>query len=177
MKARRTAVVIGALVVAALTGCSLGPGEVARVEGHTITEAQLDGVLDELGPLLANSSRVAVLGALVQSEALLMLGEVYDVEVTDEEAGEFLDDLSVKVGAEPREWGPGALAIAKAEQVGQTVFASPDAEEAQMTFEFIRSELDVTVSPRYGEYDPASGGIAQVQPDWIVVPGAGEPVG
>lgn len=177
MKARRTAAVIGALVVAALTGCSLAPGEAARVEGHTITEAEIDGVLDEIGPMLSNPSREAVLNGLVQAEALLMLGEVYDVEVADADAAEFLDNLSENLGLEAREWGRDSLAIAKAEQVGQAVFGSPDAEEAQLTYDFIKSELDVTVNPRYGRYDPASGGVTQVQPDWIVVPGADAPVG
>lgn len=175
MRARRTAVVIGVLAtVAAVAGCSTGPGVVAEVEGTTITEGDLDRVVDELGPLLADSSRGAVLSAIVQSTAGLELGERNDIEVSDDRAAEFLDSLATNIGAEPSDWSDGSLTIARMQLLGQDLSQLPDGEAVNAQYEQILADLDITVSPRYGQYDPVTGGIVALDPEWIVSPESGE---
>ena len=175
MRARRTAVVIGLLTtVAALTGCSTGPDVVAEVEGRTITEADLDRVVTELGPLLADSSRGAVLSAIVQSTAGLELGERNDIEVPEERAAQFLDSLAETVGADAADWGDGSLTIARMQLLGQDLSQLPDGEAVNAQYEEILTNLDVTVSPRYGQYDPVTGVVVPLDLEWIVTPGADE---
>ncbi len=177
MRARRTAVVIGAVVtVAALAGCSTGPGVVAQVEGTTITEGDLDRVIDELGPMLANPSRDAVLTALVQAEAGLALAEPNGIEVPDAEAAEELltstaNGLEVPVS----DWGEGSLAIARLQLIGRELANTVGVEQATTLFQEAFAAADVTVSPRYGEYDPTAGAVVALHPAWIVDPAAAEP--
>lgn len=176
MRARRTAVVIGVLAtVAAVAGCSTGPDVVAEVEGRTITEADLDTVISELGPMLADSSRGAVLTALVQSEAGLTLAEPNGIEVADAEAADFLASLADSLGIEAGEWSEGSLAIARMQLLGQELGNTVGVEETNAQFTQALADADVTVSPRYGEYDPATGAVVALQPEWIVQPDAAEP--
>jgi hypothetical protein len=175
VRARRTAVVIGVLAaVATVAGCSTGPDVVAEVEGTTITEADLDRVVTELGPLLADSSRGAVLSAIVQSTAGLQLGELNDIEVSDDRAAEFLDSLATNIGAEPSDWSDGSLTIARMQLLGQDLSQLPDADAATDQYEEILANLDITVSPRYGQYDPVTGTIVALDPEWIVSPESDE---
>ena len=175
MRARRTAVVIGVLTtVAALAGCSTGPDVVAEVEGTTITEADLDRVVEELGPMLADSTRGAVLSAIVQSTAGLQLGELNDIEVPEERAAEFLDSLATNLGVDGRDWSEGSLTIARMQLLGQDLAQLPDADATTAQYEEILAGLDVTVSPRYGEYDPATGEVVALHPAWIVTPSPDE---
>ena len=169
MRARRTAVVITAgAAVAALAGCSGEPGTVAEVEGVAITEAALDRVTDELGPFLADPSRGGVLTALVQSEAGGVLAERNDIEVSDDEAAGFLDDLATRSGVEPSSWGDGSLTIARMQLVGEAVAQEAGTEAALAQLTEIFAGLDITVSPRYGEYDPTTGEVVALHPAWIV---------
>jgi hypothetical protein len=175
VRARTTAAVTGAIVaVAALTGCGLQPGAVAEVEGTTITESDIDAVVDELGPFLQRSSRDAVLTALVQSEAGALLAERHDIEVADERAIEFLDSLAALSGGEPPAWSAGSITIARMQLIGQELQALPDPQAASDEFYALLADLDITVSPRYGEYDPSTGEVVALSPAWIVVPGATE---
>ena len=160
---------MGVLAAAvALAGCSAEPGMVAEVEGRTITEAELDRVTEELGPFLADPSRISVLNALVQSEAGVVLGDRNDIEVTSDEARDFLDALAAESGAQARTWGSGSLTIARMQLIGQRLTTLPDPAAASAEFEEILANLEITVSPRYGEYDPAVGAVSALQPDWIV---------
>ncbi len=171
MRARRTAAVIGALAtVAALAGCSTGPDVVAQVEGRTITEADLDRVVAELGPLLADSSRGSVLSSVVRATAGLELGERNDLEVSDERAATFLDSLATNLEADTAEWSEGSLTIARMELLGQDLAQLPDGAAVTDQYEEVLADLDITVSPRYGEYDPATGGIVPLDLDWLVSP-------
>lgn len=176
MRARRTAVVIGVLAtVAAVAGCSTGPDVVAEVEGTTITEGDLDRIISELGPLLADSSRGAVLTALVQSEAGLTLAEPNGIEIPDAEAAEFLTTLAESLELETGDWSEGSLAIARMQLLGQELGNTVGVEETNAQFTQALADADVTVSPRYGEYDPATGEVVALSPDWIVDPAAAEP--
>ncbi|GEN79702.1 hypothetical protein [Actinotalea fermentans] len=176
MRARRSVVAVGAAVVAAVVaGCAPQPGTVAEIDGRTISEADLDRVTDELGPFLNDASRGAVLTALVQSQAGLELGELNDVEVSEERAAEFLTSLAKNSGVDATEWSEGSLTIARMQLLGGELAQLPDAEATTAQFQQILADLDVTVSPRYGEYDPATGEIVALQPDWIVDPAAAEP--
>lgn len=176
MRARRTAVVIGVLAtVAAVAGCSTGPDVVAEVEGTTITEADLDTVISELGPMLADSSRGAVLTALVQSEAGLTLAEPNGIEVPDAEAEDFLTSLADSLGIETGDWSEGSLTIARMQLLGRELGNTVGVEETNAQFQAALEGADVTVSPRYGEYDPATGEVVALSPDWIVDPAAADP--
>ena len=168
---------VGAVVVVtALSGCAGQPGTVAEVDGHVITEADLDRVSEELGPFLTNASRGAVLTALVQSRAGLELGELNDIEITAERAEEFLDSLATNAGADPTDWSEGSVTIAQMQLLGSELAQLSDAEATTAQYQEILAGLDVTVSPRYGEYDPATGEVVALQPEWIVDTTAAEPV-
>lgn len=169
VRARRSVAVVGAIAaVAALSGCYADPGTVAEVEGRTITESDLDRVSTELGPFLADASRGAVLTALVQSEAGGVLAGRNDIEVTDERAVEFLDSIATNSGVEPSDWSEGSLTIARMQLIGQELSQLPDPEAITAQFEDVLADLDITVSPRYGEYDPTTGEVVALHPVWIV---------
>lgn len=178
MRARRTAVVIGVLAtVAALAGCSAGPDVVAEVEGTTITEADLDRVIADLGPLLVDSSRGGVLTAVVRSEVGLTLAEPNGIEVpSDAEAGEFLTSHAETAGVEAGDWAEHSLTIGRMELLVEELGNTVGVEETVAQLNEAFAEADVTVSPRYGEYDPTVGAVVALSPDWIVDPTAVEPV-
>lgn len=166
---------MGAIVaVAALAGCYPERGTVAELDGVAITEADLDRVSTELGPFLADASRGAVLTALVQSEAGVVLGERNDIEVSDDRAREFLDSLATNAEVEPSDWSEGSLTIARMQLLGGELSQLPDPEGTTAQFQEILADLDITVSPRYGEYDPTTGEVVALHPAWIVVPAADE---
>lgn len=176
MRVRRTAAVIGVLAtVAAVAGCSTGPDVVAEVEGTTITEADLDRVIDELGPLVTDSSRGGVLTALIQAEVGLTLAEPNGVEVTEDEAAKFLTEQADLVGVEARDWGEGSLVIAQRHLLAVDLGNAVGVEAANAQFLEALAGADVTVSPRYGEFDPAVGAVVALHPAWIVDPAAAEP--
>ncbi len=173
MRARRTVVAMaGIAVVTALAGCSGAPGTVAEIDGRTITETELDRVVDELGPFLNDASVTAVLTALLQSEAGIELGELNDLEVDAARAVTFLDSIAQNAGVEPSDWSEGSLTIARMQLLGQDLAQLPDPEAATAQYEEILADLDVTVNPRYGEYDPSTGEVRALAPAWIVVPAA-----
>lgn len=174
MRARRTVAVIGAITaVAALAGCAGEPGTVAEVDGRTITQDDLARVTEELSPFLADASDAAVLSALVQSTAGIELGERKGLEVTAKRAATFLDSIATNSGLEPSDWGEGSIMVAQMQLLGEEFSQLPDPEAATAEFQQILADLDITVNPRYGEYDPATGEVSALAPEWIVTPAAG----
>lgn len=178
MRARTITAVVGALVaVTAVAGCAPGAGVAAEVDGVTITESDVDGVLDDLGPFLARTSRDAVLTSLVQSQAGVELADRHGIEVTDERAVQLLDNMAELSEMEPREWTDGAVLIARMQLIGQEINGLDDSAAVTEEFYEILAGLDVDVSPRYGEYDPTTGSVVALSTPWIVDPaarGAGE---
>lgn len=163
-RAAAVAVVLG--LAAATAGCSVHPGAAAVVNGDQITTADLERVADELGPYLKDASPSAILTALLQSEAWLAVAASHDIEVTDDQGRDFLDQLASGSGSEPMTWGHESLVIARV-QVASTELSSAS-EDLQGEFASAVADLDVTVNPRYGEYDPETGVVGAVDEPWII---------
>lgn len=167
MRMRRAAAAAVVLAMAAVTaGCSSDPGTAAVVDGHEISTAELDRVADELGPYLKDASPRAILTAILQSEAWLAVARSHDIEVTDDQGREFLDKLSEGSGADPVEWSHESLVIARV-QVASTDLTSAT-DDLQGEFTAAVADLDVTVNPRYGQYDAETGAVGAADLPWIV---------
>lgn len=169
MRMRRVAAAAVVLGLATATaGCSAHPGAAAIVDGDQITEADLARVIDELGPYLNNPTPSAVLTAIVQSEAWLAVAASQNIEVTDDQGREFLDQLASGAGADPAAWGHESLVIARV-QVASSELTSA-AEDLQDEFTAAVADLGVTVNPRYGGFDAETGEVGAAELPWIVTP-------
>lgn len=151
MKFSRLALMVPAVAVLGLAACSPAPTTAAQVGGETITEATLSSTVEGCAELGATATRGAMLTPLVIGEAARQLAEREQVD---------LGGLDEFMAGDPQ-IAP-YLANEGCARVG----------EAQALLGLLYTELgqdivvdailgtDVTVNPRYGDWDTTNGVVA-----------------
>lgn len=151
MKLSRLALLVPAVAAVGLAACSPSPTTAAEVGGETITEATLSATVEGCAELGATATRGALLTPLVIREAARQLAAEEDID---------LGALPEIMNSDPQ-IAP-YLANTDCARVG----------EAQALLGLLYSELDqnavvdyilgadITVNPRYGEWDTTNGVIA-----------------
>lgn len=153
----------------ALAGCGAQPGAAAVVDGERITESELARAVEDFAAVTGQQVEAAMmLGTLVVAPSLIEVGAEYGVGASDDEAAALLDRQAEMAGLPVPEggYGEGVLRVAKMTIVNQGLSSSPDGARAAEEINEQISQIDVEVSPRYGEFDP-SGQIVQEPLPWI----------
>ncbi len=160
------ALAIGAL---ALVACSTTPGTAATVNGRTITEAQVSQASAEMSEVLGlQVDRQQMLSRLVSTPTVAAVAQQHGIAASDTESAEVLARQAESVGAAVPEDGFSAptLVIAQSLILEQMVQAAPNAEQIANQIETGRAEMDVQLSPRYGQWDAETGPVP-APPEWI----------
>ena len=160
----------------ALTACAGQPGAAAVVDGERISENEVARTLEIWQPLLQNPlTPAAMLAPMIQAPVLLDVAADHGIGASVEDAEQYLDDRAEQAQVSPPEEYPdGAIEVARMQIVvevlnGGTV--DPQQISADLTERI--SGLDVELSPRYGEWDPAAEDgsfISPTTPEWILAP-------
>lgn len=160
----------------ALTACSGQPGAAAIVDGQSISENEVAQTVEVWQPLLQNQlTPAAMLAPMIQAPVLLDVASEHGLGASVDDAVQYLDDRAEQAQVTPPEEYPdGALEVARM-QIVVEVLNSGSVDPQQISADLTEriGELDVELSPRYGEWDPeAAGGsfITPTTPEWILAP-------
>lgn len=160
----------------ALSGCSMHPGAAAVVDGQRISERALAESADALQPFLQSQlTPTAMLSSMIQAPVLLDVAAEHGFAASSEDAANYLDSIAEQAQIEaPETYPEGTLDVARMSIVTQKFSTGEgDADGIQEEFTQRVAELDVSVNPRYGDWDAqATSGsfIAQTTPDWLIAP-------
>ncbi|NTW38746.1 MAG: hypothetical protein HGA44_02490 [Cellulomonadaceae bacterium] len=170
MGQRTSKVVVGALALTALlSACSSSPGAAAIVGDRTITQSELERAQTELAPLLSDSSPSSVLSVLLVAPLYVDAAAENGVGVSTEEARTLLETSATSAGMDPvPAFGEGAIEIARFSLAAQALQGLDNGADLVAEIQEQVAALDVTVNPRYGEMDPATGVISATTLPWIV---------
>ena len=169
----------------ALTACSGQPGAAAVVDGQRISENAVAQTVEVWQPLLQNQMTPAgMLAPMIQAPVLLDVAAEHGIGASADEAVQYLNDRAEQAQVTPAEEYPeGALEVARM-QIVVELLNSGTVDTQQISADLTEriGELDVQLSPRYGEWDPeAAGGsfITPTTPEWLIAPApeAEQPVG
>lgn len=142
-----------------LAGCGAmaGPGVAAVSQGQVITEKQVDDVMADFERAGAGGQiqRGAVVAVLAMRPVILEVAQA---------SGSVIGEDAVRAGL--AEQLPGASEATIQFQQTQATGGAMD-EAALGRFEQAMGSADIDVSPRYGSFDPQSGGFVASAPNWI----------
>lgn len=143
-----------------LTGCGR-PGTAAMVDGVRITDSQVGVVTSELTTLQATNTPQAALTNLVVAEGFLPTLEATGSGASEQDGIAWLDTVAAQVGAEPWDYSPELVLIARFQVAsGKITEAGVAAMQERM------ETFDPTINPRFGEWD-LSAGVTRVGFPWI----------
>lgn len=163
-------VAAAALAATVMVGCAdgQGPGVAARVDDTVISTRQVDEGM-ALAPFYAQPpSPASIVTNLIHATVLLPVASENGLGVSDEDAASFLDGLdaqSIKVDGEYTEPVLDLVRLSLAADAANT------APQGQQVFAEVNDRLasaDITLSPRYGTWDEASGQPMEASRPWLV---------
>ena len=160
----------------ALTACSGQPGAAAVVDGQRISEYDVAQTVEIWQPLLQDRlSPAAMLAPMIQAPVLLDVAAEHGIGASLDDATQYLNDRAEQAQVTPPEEYPdGALEVARMQIVVEMLNSgSVDPQQISADLTERLGELEVELSPRYGEWDAeAAGGgfITPTTPEWILAP-------
>ncbi|GAB2969462.1 hypothetical protein GCM10027212_04870 [Actinotalea caeni] len=158
-----------ALAGALMTACAPAPGAAATVDGRPVGENAVATVVDELAPYFGGQlTPTDALRLLITAPTYIDVAAEAGVGLSEQDAEEVLLSLNESVGSERTEFSDASLSVVR-RVVAETTFASSE-EGAELADEAAQrvADLDVTVSPRYGEWDGSA--VSFSFPEWIEQP-------
>ena len=159
--------VVGALVVASLTGCSSRSGVAAVVDGHEISIAELQQATVEVTPYATNATPAGVLMVLLSAGPFEAAAEKAGVAVSAPMALETLtQEAESKSPGATVHFGSGAIEVARFSLIRQNLSTLPDGDAITAATEAAIKKLDITINPRYGSF--SDGTISPAAYPWIV---------
>ena len=175
--------ILASLVAAAfaLIAFSGHPGAAAVVDGQKIPERDISTAVSQWQPVVQQQLTPAtMLSTVIRAPIVLEVAADHGISASEEDGAAYLDSLAEQSQIEPPEtYADITIEVARMQMVLGTL------NSGQVNTDGIAEELtertnalDVTVNPRYGEWDAqaASGGfIAPVTPDWLIAPAADAP--
>ena len=161
--------VIGALLVGllALSACGTHPGAAAVVNGNTVAEQDVSAASTEMSAVLGGEvNSQAVLQILIVGPTAIQVASRHGLGVSADEARQFLDEQATMNEQEPAEgYSNSTLVVARYLMLQETLQVSPEAAEVGSELAQEIEEMEIELSPRYGEWTPQ--GPTPVQPEWI----------
>ncbi|TDE93963.1 hypothetical protein EXU48_10900 [Occultella glacieicola] len=161
---------VGAL---ALSACSINPGAAAVVDGNRITENVLATTDEQISPMLTEDPEPArVLQLLIAAPDLLQVTSENGIAYSDEQAREVLEATAAAQGVPVADYTEDTLRVTRMILAQGDLSQSPDGQAMLDDANARLASSEIVVSPRYGEWDAETNGIAAVTPDWILAPEA-----
>lgn len=162
----------------ALSGCSGQPGAAAVVDGDTISEQALAQSGRALQPFLSNRlSPRSMLSSMIQADVFLPIAAEHGLAASPDEARDYLDNIAQQADVTaPDTYPEGTLDVARMLMITQKMRTSDKAQVVQQEVADEVATLQVSISPRYGSWDPQgeSGSLVQPpSPDWLIQPDDG----
>lgn len=176
-RTRRGVRLVAAMVTATavLAGCSGHPGAAAVVDGRTISTSELAAAFEELRPLYNGAGPQDVLGVLITEPFATELAAEVGTGVSDQQARDLLEQVAAQAlgeeAAAGREFGPGALAVARYSVAVSELQGVDDPQAAIAEYQSRVLAADIEVNPRFGEFGENIQVAPPVTPTWIVPAG------
>ena len=163
-----------ALVVAAfaLAGCAGQPGAAAVVDGRAITERSLSEATTELTEVLGGAaSPAAILEVMIQAPFAVQVASEHGVAISTDEASDVLDAEVEARGDQPPADGYGeeALSVARYLFLLGMIEQSPEGQQIMTELGERLQEVQVQLSPRYGDWNAEQAMVEQAPPEWLEV--------
>ncbi len=164
--------IAGLALAGLLAGCAGSPGTAAVVDGRTIRTSEVTAVVDELSPAYRGVTPQAYLGALIIEPTLVQAAADAGLAVSDDDGIARLRSDFASAGAQaPDTFSAPTIAIGRYQAVAAKLSDTGDADKVTQIRDQLASRidaLDVTVNPRFGTFDPTSGGISLPSaPAWM----------
>lgn len=178
----------------ALSGCAGQPGAAAIIDGQTISEQSLSRSGAALQPFLQDQlTPRAMLSSMIQAEIFLQVASDHGLGASAEEARDYLDNIAEEADIDaPENYPDGTIEVARMLMINQNLQTSDQSDAVQQEVVNEIDNLDVSINPRYGSWDPQamSGSLIQEQSQqWLLAsdeddaagpagpegPGAGDP--
>lgn len=170
MRFRARYAVVPVIAALALTACAR-PGTAAMVDGHRITDAAVAGLTLDLTELNGSPSSADVaLSSLIIADPILEVTSEAGLGVSDAEGAELLDGILASSGRESWDYSTQLITVARVTLAMDKLNGSPDGYEIAAAAAEAIAAQDVTVNPRYGEWNPA-GAVEPAALPWLVTPG------
>ena len=161
------ALVVGALVVGSLSGCSSRSGTAAVVDGREISIAELQQATVEVTPYATNATPAGVLKVLMSVGPYEAAAEKAGVAVSVATARDALAQAAEqKFPEQTIHFGSGAIEIMRFSLIRQNLDKLTDGATVTAAAEAAVNKLDVTLNPRYGSIK--DGTISPAEYPWIV---------
>lgn len=163
----RIGAIVGAVALAGtLAACSGGtPGVAAKVDDTNIPVSDVEDALADLKSAGAESP-LGIIAELVNAVYINGIADEFGFAATDEQAEEYLTTaVFTEENPAPEEFSTATLEIGR-RYAAQSNLQQLDAATVMEINESV-SEPEVTVNPRYGEFDPAVGFASTTYP-WIL---------
>jgi len=157
----------------ALSGCAGKPGAAAIVDGQTISEQALAQSGRALQPFLQSQlTPSSMLSSMIQADVFLQVASEHGMGISAEEARDYLENIAEQAGIDaPESYPEGTLDVTRMLMATQKLSTSQECATIQQEVVHELSEMDVSISPRYGTWDPegSSGSLVkEPSPDWLI---------
>lgn len=178
MRTRAAAVAVAVLAVVGMTaGCSERPGVAAVVDGHEITQAELDSAAAQIGLLTEQPNGAPVdasivLGFIAEAGPTTAVAEKHGVPVSDDDIRKVVDgvikDASLDLEADaltPETLDAVRFLIARQGLAN----LRDDSVAAELSAAYAAADIDV--NPRFGTWNARTGVVDKAgSADWIYTP-------
>lgn len=162
-------VLVALASLALLAGCGVHPGTAAIVDDRTITQEYVAQARADLAAIRISVEATGVLEALIAAPYVIAAAEENGVGVSAADVRGMLLDADVSE-EQAAGLGDGAIEAFQFSLAYGSIQQLPDAAEILADIAEQLAAADVTVNPRYGEFDEVTGTISATPPEWIVTP-------
>lgn len=166
---RKPAITIALVAALALGGCTAEHGAAAVVDGTPIPVSTVDRATRELNQVFMVDPR-GIVTLLVVAPSYFAEARALGVAVSHDEARDYVAQVASDSGADvdPGEMSEAALDILSLALSEQRMAQLPEGPAAFARIHAEIAELDIEVSPRFGEFSPESLAVVPTTPDWIL---------
>lgn len=162
------AAVAGLAFAGLLAGCASRPGAAAVVDGRQVRTSDVAVALDELAPIYQGVTPQLVLQDVLTEPVVADLAVEAGLAVSDDEALALLANAYGAVQQEPpAEYSPATITVARFQVALNKFQAEGVLDQVGQQYVERVAELDVTVNPRFGDFD--AGAVTEpAVPAWVV---------
>lgn len=166
---RKSAIIIALVAALALGGCAAERGAAAVVDGTPIPVSTVDRATRELNQIFVVDPR-GVVTLLVVAPSYLAEARDLGVATSHDEARAYFAQVAEGAGVDldPAELSDASLEILGLALSEQRMAQLPEAPAAFERIQAAIANLDVEVSPRFGEFSLETLAVVPTTPDWIL---------
>lgn len=150
------------LAAALVLGACARPGTAATVNGVRITDADVSDVVSDFSQLGLRTDALGALSSMLSATVVLDAASDAGIGVSAEQGVELLDQVAERNGVPTFEYSDAMVDIARSAQLENL-----EDQDGRDAIAGAWETADVTVNPRFGEFDPMTGLVPTPWP-WLV---------